>query len=176
MSSQDGNITMSKPKSRRIPHPIWFGVAAVLMVTLWVVLAVWLPYHKEQVVVRELEEMGGVVFTYWSGPEWIEFGPEWLSIRTYDGSLSWFDRVNGVGLSKTAITDEGLKHLSVLINIDTLNLENTQISDAGLKHLSDLTNLDQLLLGNNTQVTDEGIKELQRALPNCRISRTSFFD
>ncbi len=34
---------MSKPKSRRIPHPIWFAVVAVLMVVLWVVLAVWLP-------------------------------------------------------------------------------------------------------------------------------------
>ena len=41
---------MSKPKTRRIPHPIWFAVAAVLMVGLWVFLAVWLPDQKEQVV------------------------------------------------------------------------------------------------------------------------------
>ena len=34
---------MTKPKSRRIPKLLWFAVAAVLMVGLWVFLAVWIP-------------------------------------------------------------------------------------------------------------------------------------
>ena len=150
---------MSEPKSRRIPHPIWFGTLAVLMVVLAVFLSVWLPYHREQVAVRELERMGGVVYTYWSGPEWIAFGPDWMHEIVNAGWLSWFDRVNGFVFTHSAITDEGLKHLSGLSDIDTLYLDNTQISDEGLKHLSSLTNLELLFL-NNTQVKGEGLKHL----------------
>ena len=105
---------MAKPKSRRIPHPIWFGVAAVLMVVLWVYLAVWLPYHKEQIVIREIERLGGEVETVWDGPEWIMGNPEWLQKIVDDGWLSWFDRVCSVELSDTAVSDQGLKHLSGL--------------------------------------------------------------
>ena len=41
-------------------------------------------------------------------------------------------------------------------------------TDAGLEHLKGLSNLQELYLGK-TQVTDEGIKKLQQALPNCEI-------
>ena len=51
---------MPEPKSRRIPKPIWFAVAAVLMVVLAVFLSVWLPYHREQVAIREIERLWGV--------------------------------------------------------------------------------------------------------------------
>jgi len=37
-----------------------------------------------------------------------------------------------------------------------------------LEHLSGLTGLKILWLGD-TQVTDEGVKKLQQALPNCDI-------
>jgi Ran GTPase-activating protein (RanGAP) involved in mRNA processing and transport len=42
------------------------------------------------------------------------------------------------------------------------------VTDAGLKELASLKNLSKLDL-SDTQVTDEGLKELQKALPNCRI-------
>lgn len=48
---------MPEPKTRRIPKPIWFAVAAVLMVVLSVCVWVWLPYHLEQVVIREFVRM-----------------------------------------------------------------------------------------------------------------------
>ena len=44
----------------------------------------------------------------------------------------------------------------------------TQIGDAGLEHLRGLTSLTAIRV-NETQVTEEGIKKLQRALPNCKI-------
>jgi hypothetical protein len=110
---------MSEPKSRRIPHPIWFGIPAVLMVALWVYLSVWLPYHREQVAVRELERMGGVVYTYWSGPEWVQFGPGWMLEIVNAGWLSWFDRVDGFVFTHSAITDEGLKHLRSSPELDS---------------------------------------------------------
>ena len=50
---------MPEPKTRRIPKPIWFAVAAVLMVVLAVFLQVWLPYHREQGAIREIERLGG---------------------------------------------------------------------------------------------------------------------
>jgi hypothetical protein len=49
-----------------------------------------------------------------------------------------------------------------------LALSDTQVTDAGLKLLVALKQLESLDL-RNTMVTDAGVAELQRALPNCRI-------
>ncbi len=59
--------------------------------------------------------------------------------------------------------------------VKTLMLNETSITDAGLAHLSGLTNLRGLDL-RGTRVTEEGVAQLQRALPNCRIERTSGSD
>jgi hypothetical protein len=185
---------MPEPKSRRIPHPIWFGILALLMVLLAVFLPVWLPYHREQVVIREIERLGGKVEVELYEPQWWWDAPEWLQEIVADGWLSWFDEVVYVyvHLGNTQINDEGLKHLSGLTYIQSLRLDNTQVSDEGMKHISGLINLRDLILDNtqvaneglkhlsgltdletlyldNTQVTDEGVKELQKALPDCEI-------
>jgi hypothetical protein len=39
---------MSEPNSRRIPNPLWFAVAGVLVVVPWVFLTTWLPSDREQ--------------------------------------------------------------------------------------------------------------------------------
>ena len=44
------------------------------------------------------------------------------------------------------------------------------MTDAGLEHLKGLTKLQSLDL-RNTQVTDAGVKGLQKALPKCKIDR-----
>jgi hypothetical protein len=44
-----------------------------------------------------------------------------------------------------------------------------QVTDAGLEHIKGLTRLRNLSL-KDTRVSDEGVKELQEALPNCEIS------
>ena len=51
-----------------------------------------------------------------------------------------------------------------------VDLDSTPVTDAGLAHLAGLTALESLRL-SNTQVTDAGVAELQKALPNCEISR-----
>jgi len=60
------------------------------------------------------------------------------------------------------------EHLSHLSFQGPLDFGRTQITDAGLAHLKGLTNLQELKL-IYTPVTDEGIADLRRALPNCNL-------
>ena len=53
------------------------------------------------------------------------------------------------------------------INV-TIDLAGTQVTDTGLIHLQKVNGLARLVL-RNTQVTDEGVKKLRLALPNCKI-------
>ena len=66
------------------------------------------------------------------------------------------------------ITDAGLVHLRKLTNLKVLALNATGITDAGLKHLIGLNCLSYLDL-SNTQASRNGIRELQKSLPNCQI-------
>ena len=45
-----------------------------------------------------------------------------------------------------------------------------KLTDTGLVHLKGLTNLQSLSL-ISTKVTDAGVKDLQAALPNCKIEK-----
>jgi Leucine-rich repeat (LRR) protein len=61
-------------------------------------------------------------------------------------------------------------HLKGLSNLQKLYLRSTKITDAGLVHLKGLTKLQTLVL-SETKVTEAGVAELQKALPNCKISK-----
>jgi hypothetical protein len=50
-----------------------------------------------------------------------------------------------------------------------LDLSKTAVTDAGLKELASLKNLQELVL-SNTKVTQDGANLLQKALPACKIS------
>jgi internalin A len=69
-------------------------------------------------------------------------------------------------LSRTRVTDTGLKELAGLKNLQILNLTLTDVTDAGLKELAGLKNLQIVYLGF-TKVTDAGMKELA-GLKNLR--------
>lgn len=97
--------------------------------------------------------------------------------------------------SNVRLTDNGLRHLSGLVNLQELNLLDSGISNAGLPHLAGLTSLESLDLGKNpkitdlglqhlhglrqlrmlnlaeTSVTDAGVEELVKAIPDIQISR-----
>ena len=54
-------------------------------------------------------------------------------------------------------------------SLQTLYLGGPKFTDAGLAHLKGMTKLQELSLGYNKQVTDAGVAELKKALPNCKI-------
>jgi Leucine-rich repeat (LRR) protein len=83
--------------------------------------------------------------------------------------LAGLNQLQWLNLDRTQITDGGLAGIAGLTQLQSLNLDRTQITDAGLAHLAGLTQLRDLRLRNNPQVTDEGVKKLQQALPKCRI-------
>ena len=75
-------------------------------------------------------------------------------------------------LNGNRITDAGLVHLKGLTKLKWLFLPNTWITDAGLVHLKGLSSLKKLILNDSfAKVTDAGVKQLQQALPNCKIKR-----
>jgi hypothetical protein len=80
-------------------------------------------------------------------------------------ALSGLTRLQVLDLSHTQISDVGLGHLKALKQLKCLDLDGTRITDAGLQHLNGLAQLQTLIPG--ALVTDEGVKKLQQALPNC---------
>ena len=74
-----------------------------------------------------------------------------------------------LNLGGTRISDSGLKQLRSLTNLKALNLWGTDVSDVGLEYLKVLTNLSDLDL-SGTRVTAEGVRELQKVLPNTKIT------
>ena len=72
-------------------------------------------------------------------------------------------------------SDIEIKHLTRIADLMTeevhLYFGHSQITDVGLKELAKMKNLGSLEL-DKTQVTDAGVAELQKALPNCDIEYT----
>jgi hypothetical protein len=90
---------------------------------------------------------------------------------TYEGLIA-ISRLQGLtylGLAETPIVDDDLSALKSLNNLKELRLWNTAVTDAGLVHLEGLVGLQRLELP--TAISDEALKRLQEALPDCQIYR-----
>ena len=74
----------------------------------------------------------------------------------------------------TKITDAGLKHLTTTqLPYLRLRLSGTGVSDAGLEHIKAIkTRIVEIEL-NDTKVSADGVKALQKALPNCKVIHES---
>lgn len=77
----------------------------------------------------------------------------------------------GVPAENVALTDEGVKLLAGLDNLEWMHLGKTQVSDEGLDALLSLQRLNSLVLHSCPNVTDEGVARLQKARPNLAIDR-----
>jgi hypothetical protein len=96
--------------------------------------------------------------------------------------ISWLHRLLGnedshdLGMlvfnNEAAIDDSTLATVAQFENLEQLWLNgDITITDAGLEHLKKLKQLDDLSLAD-ANVTPEAVKELQNALPHCKISWT----
>ena len=84
-------------------------------------------------------------------------------------AISTFNNLTKLDLHETEIGDQGLAHLRSLPHLRSLNLHSTRVSNKGLQALASLKGLKRLYLWN-TRVTEYGYEELLIALPNTEIS------
>ena len=141
---------IDKPKRwRRIG---WYSLAVAVLTLIGLYAFAFWRYEQQQAAIAEIERLGGTV-------EIEDGGPEWLRGMAGDERMKVFDRVVSVRLLWTEITDDDLRHVSGLTNLQDLGLDNTQITDDGLRHLSGLTKLERLDLAFG-QITDDGLKHL----------------
>ncbi|HEV3417501.1 MAG TPA: hypothetical protein VG056_11825 [Pirellulales bacterium] len=79
-------------------------------------------------------------------------------------------------LASNKITDSGLEQLQGMSHLSTLNVRGVSIAitDAGLAILKGLPQLRTLSL-MGTHVSAAGVKDLEKALPNCKVVQPSTF-
>ena len=106
------------PQSRfRLPHWGWFLLGAMVLVVAEFGLSIWLPWHREQQVVRMIEGWGGNVGTETGGPNWLRrlIGEDRMN------EFKVFERIDSVvSLFPTEVTDGDLAQLSRLTNLKDL--------------------------------------------------------
>jgi hypothetical protein len=169
----------------RLPRPLWIGMTAVVLIVGTVSLRVGVPIYRQQVAIREIERVGGLVELCAGRPMWLRqrVGVKYQYLFdnvciVYKGHytddmlvhMNSFPRLVFLSVFDSEVTDAGLIHLKRLGELKTLVLENCQVTDAGLVHLQRLRNLQSLSLAN-TRVTDVGVAELRRSLPALKIEK-----
>ncbi len=83
--------------------------------------------------------------------------------------LKKLTELRGLWLGRTGVTDAGLANLKAMSHLQRLNLASTDVGDAGLLQLRTLMSLEELWLPDGA--TEEGVQELKKALPLCKIYR-----
>ena len=66
------------------------------------------------------------------------------------------------------LTADDMQTIGKFFNLEVLHIGFSPVTDEGLEHLKMLRYLKRLTL-LRTQVTEEGVKKLQAALPKCKI-------
>jgi internalin A len=78
-------------------------------------------------------------------------------------------QLEALGLCNTRITDAGMERIGKLVHLKVLGLQNVGITDIGLKHVKNLSQLQTLRLAN-TKITDAGLENLKE------LSNLQFLD
>ncbi|MFO0824586.1 MAG: protein kinase [Gemmataceae bacterium] len=83
--------------------------------------------------------------------------------------LADLPKLQALFVGGSQITDAGLKPLATMPWLRGLSLAQTAITDTGLATLKEIPKLSEVIL-DQTHVTEAGFKQLQQALPKCKIS------
>jgi hypothetical protein len=152
-------------------------------------------YRTRRAAVRAIDELGGGYSIHLQGPAWLRklvdddkyfYNLRRISLGRPDSPCkaerpfndeelaAVIDHINVfrgprmLDFQGSPITDEGLRHLQRVRDLEILWLDSTPITDAGLLHLASISTLKQIQL-TGSKVTDEGVAKLQRSLPNCHV-------
>jgi hypothetical protein len=167
------------PKRKRC----WFqfSLRSLMILTLMgAVASAWVARsmerkRKERDTVAAISKYGGRAFYYWQfdadfkmiDPQANPSGPAWFRSLVIDNIVC---DVAAVDFMSTVDISEGLDELVGLPKLRKLDLSFNWVSIAGLEKLKRLTQLEDMWLPRNS-VTDAQAKDVQRALPNCRVHR-----
>ena len=94
-----------------------------------------------------------------------------LELDLKDGGeldLHGLSKLEELNLGGSLATDSAMSSIKDMTTLIILRLEGRQITDAGLRRLNSLKSLKKLHL-SFTQVTHQGIIDLQKALPDCEV-------
>ena len=81
------------------------------------------------------------------------------------------EAIEELDLSFTGVTDAGIAKLRRLPHLRKMNLNGAFITDIALDYLTGLPSLDELwLVADGNRVTKAGVKRLQDARPQLRIT------
>lgn len=131
----------------------WLLAAALVVVVAGICVQIGAELRQRQQAVAAVEALGGRTRP-------LKRGPGWLRDTLGNGLMKVFDGVYLVNLQGREVTDEDLRQLRDLPEMQRLNLRDTPIDDSGLVHVGHLTELRALDLGG-TQVTDAGLIHLK---------------
>ncbi|HEY3967832.1 MAG TPA: hypothetical protein VGM05_24935 [Planctomycetaceae bacterium] len=168
----------------RPPRPLWLFLAALSLSIGWGGLYAARIY-RHHTALGEMQRYGVKMNVVPGGPDWLRNKVHFKRMDLFDEpvsldfegvdltddtlrSVGWLTNVERLYLNDTQIGDAGLKHLGGLTNVKRLMLDGTRVSDAGLEYVTGMTKLQQLDL-NGTQVTKTGVARLKQALPKCVI-------
>lgn len=194
--------TRTPPRPRRcIPLSLRIFVAVLVLLgvgsILWIGVTIFLPSHREQQTIHEIEWRGGRVTTERVGPEWLRSLVDRDRIKEFSGfegivkvslsdtsvtdveiaKLSQLKYLRELTFSNSAVTNASWSHLNNVTPLENLNFFGVPISDAGLAKISGCRNLKHLFL-DDTAVTETGLSHLGKLtnLQYLRLSRTRVTD
>jgi hypothetical protein len=133
-------------------------------------VAILVPGYGEKDIVQRVMAAGGTVRATPDGRAVCVALPQ-AAGDTDLVDLCELRHLDRLSLVETKVTDNGLRTASGWRGLSELCLFGTAISDEGLRHLEALKGLRVLNLQYCPRITDAGVAQLQKALPNCKIHR-----
>jgi hypothetical protein len=170
-----------------------FSLRTLFVIVTVACIALGIVLHRVRArreALRAIDELGGGYSIVIDGPEWLRsiinddkyfYDISRISFRnrperpfTDDDLASVIDSINvfrrpkEMDLAETDVTDDGLRLLSRIRNVESVYLYCNPITDAGLANLEPLRSLKTLDLFE-TNVTEEGVARFKRSVPGCTV-------